>query len=161
MNRLGSLTVWVVVAGVLAGGMAFAQGPRGGPGGRGGRGEFGPGGLGIPLRQLNLTEAQKTQLQQIREQQRGDMESAMRKLAAARDAQRAAIESVPADEAKITSLTQDMTQAEVDVAIQTARLNTAIWGVLTQEQRAEWTKLRAERQAENGQRRERRDQPRN
>ena len=161
MNRLGSLTVWVVVAGVLAGGMAFAQGPRGGPGGRGGRGEFGPGGLGIPLRQLNLTEAQKTQLQQIREQQRDDMESAMRKLAAARDAQRAAIESVPADEAKITSLTQDMTQAEVDVAIQTARLNTAIWGVLTKEQRAEWTKLRADRQAENGQRRERRDQPRN
>ena len=153
MNRLGSLTVWVVVAGLLAGGMAFAQGPRGGPGGRGGRGEFGPGGLGIPLRQLNLTEAQKTQLQQIREQQRGDMESAMRKLAAARDAQRAAIESVPADEAKITSLTQDMTQAEVDAAIQTARVNTAIWGVLTAEQRAEVTKLRAERQSRGGERR--------
>ena len=161
MNRLGSLTVWVVVAGLLAGGMAFAQGPRGGQGGRGGRGEFGPGGLGLPLRQLNLTEAQRTQLQQIREQQRDEMESAMRKLAAARDAQRAAIENVPADEGKITSLTQDMTQAEVDVAIQTARLNTAIWGVLTKEQRAELTKLRAERQTQAGQRRDRRDQPRN
>jgi protein CpxP len=147
----------MVVAGLLATGVAFAQGPRGGPGGRGGRGEFGPGGLGIPLRQLNLTEAQQTQLQQIREQHRADMQSAMQKLAAAREAQRAAIESVPSDEAKITSLTQDMTQAEVDVAIQTARLNTAVWNVLTKEQRDRLTKLRAERQTRGGDRRERRN----
>ena len=141
-----SLTAGVVVAGLLTSAVAFAQGPRGGPGGRGGRGEIGPGGLGIPLRQLNLTEAQQTQLQQIREQHRDEMESARAKLAAARQAQRAAIESAPADEAKITSLTQDMTQAEVDVAIQTARLNTAILGVLTAAQREQLTKLRAERQ---------------
>ena len=144
MNRLRSLTVGMVVAGLLATGVAFAQGPRGGPGGRGRADGFGPG-LGLPLRQLNLTEPQQTQLQQIREQHRDEVESAMKKLAAARQAQRTAIESVPADEAKITSLTQDMTQAEVDVAIQTARLNTAIWGVLTAEQRAEVTKLRAKR----------------
>ena len=141
-----SLTAGVVVAGLLTSAVAFAQGPRGGPGGRGGRGDLGPGGLGIPLRQLNLTEAQQTQMQQIREQHRDEMESARTKLAAARQAQRAAIESVPADEAKITSLTQDMTQAEVDVAIQTARLNTAILGVLTAAQREQLTKLRAERQ---------------
>ena len=139
-----SVTTGVVVAGLVAGTVAFAQGPRGGPGGRG-RGEFGPGGLGIPVRQLNLTEAQQTQMQQIREQHRDEIESARTKLAAARQSQRAAIESVPADEAKITSLTQDMTQAEVDVAIQTARLNTAIWGVLTAVQREQLTKLRGER----------------
>ena len=40
-----SVTAGVVVAGLVAGTVAFAQGPRGGPGGRG-RGEFGPGGLG-------------------------------------------------------------------------------------------------------------------
>ena len=156
MGRFRSLTAAVAVVGLLAMGIvAFAQGPRGGPGGRG-RGEaFGAGGLGIPLRQLNLTEAQRTQLEQIRDQHRGDMETAMKKLAAARQLQRAAIESVPADEAKITSLTQDLTQAEVDVAIQSARLNTAVWGVLTEAQRAEVTKLRAERQTKAGERRER------
>jgi protein CpxP len=156
MGRFRSLTAGVAVVGLLATGLvAFAQGPRGGPGGRG-RGEaFGPGGLGIPLRQLNLTEAQRTQLEQIREQHRGDMQTAMKKLATARQAQRAAIESVPADEARITSLTQDLTPAEVDVAIQSARLNTAVWGVLTEAQRAEVTKLRAERQARGGERRER------
>jgi Spy/CpxP family protein refolding chaperone len=135
--------------------MVFAQGPRGGPGGRGRGDGFGPAGLGIPLRQLNLSEAQRTQLEQIRDQHRADMESAMKKLATARQAQRAAIESVPADEAKITSLTQDLTQAEVDVAIQTARLNTAVWNVLTEAQRTELTKLRAERQSRAGERQRR------
>jgi protein CpxP len=157
MNRFRSLTAGIAVVGLLATGVVFAQGPRGGPGGRGRGDGFGPGGLGIPLRQLNLTEAQRTQLEQIREQHRGDMENAMKKLATARQAQRAAIESVPADEAKITSLTQDLTQVEVDVAIQSARLNTAVWGVLTDAQKAEVTKLRAERQAKAGQRRERRN----
>jgi Spy/CpxP family protein refolding chaperone len=89
------------------------------------------------------------------------MEAAMKKLAAARQTQRAAIESVPADEAKITSLTQDLTQAEVDVAIQSARLNTAVWGVLTDAQRSQLTKLRAERQSKSGGRHERANQPRN
>jgi len=145
MIRVRVFTAGVVVAGLLASAVAFAQGPRGGPGGRG-RAEFGPGGLGLPLRQLNLTEAQQTQVQQIREQQRDEIESARTKLAAARQSQRAAIERVPADEAQITSLTQDMMQAEVDVAIQTARLNTAIWGVLTAAQRDQLTKLRSERQ---------------
>jgi periplasmic protein CpxP/Spy len=154
MDWFRSVTAGVVVAGLLAGTVAFAQGPR--AGGRG-RGEFSPGGLGIPVRQLNLTEAQQTQMQQIREQHRDEIESARTRLAAARQSQRAAIESVPADEAKITSLTQDMTQAEVDVAIQTARLNTAIWGVLTAAQREQLTKLRAERQTRVGERRERRN----
>jgi Spy/CpxP family protein refolding chaperone len=147
MSRFRSLTAGVAVVGLLATGIAFAQGPRGGPGGRGRGDGFGPGGLGIPLRQLNLTEAQRTQLEQIRDQHREDVQTSMQKLAAARHTQRAAIESIPADEAKITSLTQDLTQLEVDVAIQTARLNTAIWGVLTDTQKAELTKLRAERQA--------------
>lgn len=149
MTRFRSMTAGIAVIGLLATGVAFAQGPRGGPGGRGGRGGdgFGPGAPGIPLRQLNLTEAQRTQLEQIREQHRADMQAAMQKLAAARQAQRAAIETVPVDEAKIASLTQDLTQPEVDVAVQSARLNSAIWGVLTDAQKAEVTKLRTERQA--------------
>ena len=157
MNRFRSMTAGIAVIGLLATGIAFAQGPRGGPGGRGGRGGdgFGPGALGIPLRQLNLTEAQRTQLEQVREQHRTDVQAAMQKLAAARQAQRTAIETVPTDEAKIASLTQDLTQPEVDVAVQTARLNSAIWGVLTDAQKAEVTKRRAERQARASQRRER------
>lgn len=153
MVRLRSMTVGLSVIALLAAGVVtFAQGPRRGPGERG----FGPRGLGnIPLRQLNLTDAQRTQLQQIREQHRADLEAAMRKLAAARQAQRAAIESVPVDEAKITSLTQDLTPAEVEVAIQTARLNADVWNVLTDAQKAQVTKLRADRQARAAERQKR------
>ena len=155
MGRFRSVTAGVAVVGLLATGIVFAQGQRG-PGGRGRGDGFGPGGLGIPLRQLNLTEAQRTQLEQIRDQHRADMQAAMQKLATARDTQRAAIEKIPVDEARITSLTQDLTQAEVDVAIQSARLNAAIWGVLTDAQRTELTKLRADRQARAGDHRARR-----
>ena len=66
MGRFRSWTAGIAVIGLVATGMAFAQG-RGGPGGRGGRGDaFGPGGLGIPLRQLNLTDAQRTAIAEAR-----------------------------------------------------------------------------------------------
>jgi Spy/CpxP family protein refolding chaperone len=110
----------------------------------------------LPIRQLNLTEAQRTQLQDIRDRHRDAMRSAMTKLESARRAQEAAIEKVPADEARITSLTQDLTPAEVDVAIQRARLNTEMWSVLTPEQRDQVTKLRAERQQRLNERRQER-----
>ena len=142
MVRFRSFTAGVVVAGLLASTVAFAQGPRKGPGNR--RGELGAG-AGLPLRQLNLTEAQQTQLQQIREQHRADMESARTKLASARRAQQDAIQNAPSDEARITQLTQDLTEAEVAVAIQSARLNTAILGVLTAAQKEQLAKLRSER----------------
>ena len=87
MNRFRSLTAGVAVAGLLATGIAFAQGPHGGPGGRGRGVGFGPGALGVPLRQLNLTDTQRTQLEQIRDQHRADLQNAMQKLAAARQAQ--------------------------------------------------------------------------
>jgi Spy/CpxP family protein refolding chaperone len=55
----------VVFALLVAAGSVFAQG---GPRGRGGRGAFGPG--GGEFRGLNLTEAQRQQIQQFTEQYR-------------------------------------------------------------------------------------------
>lgn len=159
MVRFRSYTAGLVVVGLLATGVAYAQGPRGNRAGGPGRG--GPGGMGLPLAQLNLTEAQRTQVQEIRERHRDEIAAAMERLRSARAAQQSAIEKVPADEAQITSLTQDMTQAEVDVAIQTARLNTAIWSVLTPAQQSELTKLRADRQARMQERRQRSEPRRN
>ena len=60
------------------------------------------------------------------------------------------------NETLITSATQDMTQAQVEVAIQEARINADIWSVLTPEQQAKATKLRAERKAQMEQRRQER-----
>jgi periplasmic protein CpxP/Spy len=158
MNRLRWLTAAVAVVTLLAGGLVYAQGPRGGrPGGPGGRGPL----AGLPLRELQLTDAQQEQVRQIRSRHETQMRDAMTKLETARRAQQAAVQTVPADEAQITSLTQDMVQAEVDVAIQASRLNSEIWSVLTPDQQAQVKKLRAERQAQFEQRRENRQERRN
>ena len=153
MKRFHWMTAAVAVAALLAGGLVYAQGPRGGrPGGPGGRGPLG----GLPLRQLQLTDAQQEQVRQIRSRHETQMRDAMTKLETARRAQQKAVETVPADEAQITSLTQDMTQAEVDVAIQASRLNGEIWSVLTPDQQSQLKKLRADRQAQFEQRRQER-----
>jgi Spy/CpxP family protein refolding chaperone len=158
MNRFRWLTATVAVVALLAGGLVYAQGPRPGrPGGPGGRGALA--GLGLPLRELQLSDAQQEQVRQIRSRHVARVRDAMTRLDTARRAQQKAVETIPADEAQITSLTQDMVQAEVDVAIQASRLNSEIWTVLTSDQQAQLTKLRAERQAQFGQRRpERRSQ---
>jgi periplasmic protein CpxP/Spy len=152
MNRL-RWTAAVAVVALLAGGLVYAQGPRGGrPGGPGGRGPL----AGLPLRELQLTDAQQEQVRQIRSRHATQIRDAMTKLETARRAQQKAVETVPADEAQITSLTQDMVQAEVDVAIQASRLNSEIWSVLTADQQSQLKKLRADRQARFEQRRQER-----
>jgi Spy/CpxP family protein refolding chaperone len=145
----------VALVALLATSVAFAQGPRnGGIGGRGGRGGFGPGGPGLPLNELNLTDAQREQVRDIRARYGEQAQQFVKRLSAATEKQRQAIETLPVNETLITSATQDMTQAQVDVAIQEARLNADIWSVLTAEQQAQLTKLRADRQARLEQRRQ-------
>ena len=157
MKPLRWLTAAIAVVALLAGGLVYAQGPRGGrPGGPGGRGPL----AGLPLRELQLTDAQKEQVRQIRSRHQSQMRDAMTKLETARRAQQTAVQAVPADEAQITSLTQDMVQAEVDVAIQASRLNSELWSVLTPDQQAQLKKLREERQAQFGQRRDNRQRRR-
>lgn len=154
-----SLITGVAVVSLLATGVALAQGPRGG--GRGMGGPMGPGfGAGLVLGELNLTEAQREQVRQIRDRHRDETRSVADRLAAARDKQQKAVETIPPDEALITSLTQDMVQAEVDAALLQARLNAEVWAVLTPEQQAQATKLRAERQARMDQRRQQMQQRR-
>jgi Spy/CpxP family protein refolding chaperone len=124
-------------------------------------GPMGPGfGAGLVLGELNLTEAQREQVRQIRDRHRDETRSVADRLAAARDKQQKAVETIPPDEALITSLTQDMVQAEVDAALLQARLNAEVWAVLTPEQQAQATKLRAERQARMDQRRQQMQQRR-
>jgi periplasmic protein CpxP/Spy len=151
MFRFRSLATGVAAVALLATSVAFAQGPRGG--GRFG-GPGGPAPLGLEWRALNLTDAQREQVREIRERSREQMRAALQRLSEASDKQRQATETLPVNETLITSATQDMTQAQVEVAIQQARLNADVWSVLTPEQQAQATKLRAERKARLEQRRQ-------
>ena len=160
MNRFRSLAWGVALVALLATSVAYAQEPPGGGfGGRGGRG-FGPGGPGLALNELNLTDAQREQVREIRGRYREQIQTLSRRLGDLTAKQRQAIETVPVNETLITSATQDMTQAEVEVAVQEARINADIWSVLTPEQQAKATKLRAERKAQMEQRRQENQQRR-
>jgi periplasmic protein CpxP/Spy len=148
MNRFRSLTLATLLAGVVAAGAAYAQGPAPdgrGPGGRG-PGGFGRGG-GLPLRGLNLTDAQEQQVRTLTQQYREQNRAAGEKLRAAFDAQRNAVETVPVNEGLIRSTTQELAEAQTEAALQQARLHADIFALLTPEQQAQAKKLQAERQA--------------
>ena len=151
MNRFRSITVTAVLATVLAGGAALAQGP--GPGGRQGRGPgaFGAG-RGLPLRALSLSEAQREQVRTLTQQYRTQNRAAGDRLRTAMDAQRNAVATMPVNEELIRSTTRDLAEAQAEVAIQQARLQTEIFGLLTPEQQAEAKKLQADRVARSQQR---------
>jgi periplasmic protein CpxP/Spy len=142
MKRFRSLTLTAVLAALLAG-AAYAQAP--GPGGRG-RGPDGFGrDMGLPLRALNLTDAQEQQIRTLTQQSRQQNRAAFERLRTAMDAQRKAAATIPVNEALIRSTTQDLVEAQTEVAIQRARVQTEIFGLLTPEQQAEAKKLQTDR----------------
>lgn len=154
MNRIRSLATGVALAALLATSVAYAQGPRGGGPYGGGRGGRGPGGPGLALNQLNLTDAQREQVKEIRDRNRDQTQALVKRLDSAAAKQRDAVETLPVNETLITSTSQDLAQAQTEMAIQEARLNSEIWSILTPEQQAQATKLRAERKAQMEQRRQ-------
>ena len=158
MTRFRALTLTAVLAGLLAGGVAFAQGQgagrRGGPGGFGGPG--GPGGPGgLPLQALNLTEAQQDQIKQLTQQSRQQNQNVGEQLRSAMEAQRKAVETIPVDEGLIRSTTQTLVDAQTEMAIHQARLRSEIFTLLTPDQQAQVRKLQAERNQRAPQQRQR------
>jgi len=164
MNRFRAFALGAVVTALLAGGVAAAQGPgagrRGGPGGFGGPGPGGRGGPGgpggLPLQALNLTDAQQDQVKQLTQQFRDQNQSVGEQLRAAMEAQRAAVEKMPVDEGLIRSTTQALVDAQTEMAIQQARLQSEIFALLTPAQQDQLQKLKAEREARFEQQRQQR-----
>jgi protein CpxP len=157
MNRFRSLTLVAVLTTVLAAGAVYAQGPDGGRRGPGGRSGFGPGG-GLPLRALNLTDAQQEQVRTLTQQFRTQNHTAGERFRTAMDAQRKAVAAIPVNEQLIRSTTQELAEAQTEMAVQQARLQTEIFGLLTREQQAQAKTLQAERESRAQQRQQQRPQ---
>jgi Spy/CpxP family protein refolding chaperone len=100
---------------------------------------------GLPLRALNLTDAQRQQVQTLVQQSHEQNRDLMSQLRQARAARRAATEAVPLDEQAIRSTTQALVDAETNAAIARAKLRADIFALLTPEQQAQVGKLKAER----------------
>jgi Spy/CpxP family protein refolding chaperone len=157
MNRFHSVMAGALVAGLLLGGVASAQGPRGGgPGGppfgaagdAGGR--RGPGGRAggpaLALGALDLTDGQEQQIRDIRAQERDRMRQLDDRLRKAGEAQRGAIETVPLNEGAIRAATQALADVQADQAIQQAHVYNLIWAVLTPAQQSQAKSVRTQRE---------------
>ncbi|HTM02927.1 MAG TPA: periplasmic heavy metal sensor [Vicinamibacterales bacterium] len=169
MNRFRSLTAGVLVAGLFAGGVAFAQGPaasgrpagapafgRGGrPGGPGGRGD-----VGLPLPQLNLSDTQRQQIRDLVQLRLQDGKDVQDRLHAAQDAMRKATEALPINEGAIRAAAQTLSLAEADAAVQQARVRGEVFALLTPDQQAQAQKLQQDRDARVSARENRQEQRR-
>ena len=146
MNRLPFFFLTAALATLVTAGVVHGQSPdrRGGPGGRG---LGGPRAAGLPLAELNLSDEQRAQVRSLSEQYRTQAQAAGERLAAAKTAQRKAVETIPADEALIRSTTQELAEAQTEVAIHQAHLRGELFALLTPAQQAQVTRLLAEREA--------------
>jgi protein CpxP len=154
IRRFRSTIALTAGAALLAAGLGTAALAQDQEGRRGGRG-FGPGGPGrggFPLAQLELTDAQREQVRTVMQRHREDMRTVGQRLREAHEAQRAAVETVPVNEALIRSTTQTLANAQTDMALVQARIHSDVWGVLTPEQQAKAKELKAQRRASRGQR---------
>lgn len=149
------------------------MGPRGQMRRGGPRGPMGPGGPGGPLmgeflreaRALNLTDAQKNQLRSIAEARQAEAQATGQRVQAARQALNAAITSTTLNEGAVRQAAADLATVEADAAVLRSRVYHDAMAVLTGEQQAQLTQMRAQRQARMQQRaqqmRERVEQRRN
>jgi Spy/CpxP family protein refolding chaperone len=161
MKTLKSCVAGAAIAALLAGGATvLAQGPapgprRGGPAGPGGFGRGGGSGLDLPLRELNLTDAQQQQVKAIRDRHRDESQQLSERLRTALEEQRKAVETEPVNDSLIRQATQQLSDVEADIAVAQAHVRSEVMAVLTADQKAQLQKMQADRQAQAQQLRQR------
>jgi protein CpxP len=164
MNRVRKIVVAAGIVALVAGGGAalFAQGAsgRGGarPGGPGARGFD----AGFALGQLDLSDAQKTQVRDVVQRHRQQLQPTMQRLEEAMQAQRGAVNQVPVNEAAVRQAAASVASVQADLAVEQARLHADVWNILTpdQQEKAKQLEQQAQNRAQNRaqQRRQQRDQ---
>lgn len=155
MTRRFRLVFFAALVAALVGAAAlYAQGGAVGRGPGFGRWAGSPG-LMLPLRQLDLTDAQRTQVRQLVERHRSEVRPLMERLQTAAAAQRQAMEAALVDEGRIRTATEQLAQVQADLAVQRAHLQSEIVALLTPEQQQRLQQLRVAREAQMQQRRQR------
>jgi protein CpxP len=158
MNRMSRPIAVAAAAALLVTSLAagaLAQGGRG-PRGEGHRGF----GMGRGFAGLNLTDAQREQIRDIRQRHEAEMKEARAKVDTARAGHRQAVEAIPVDEGRIRATSQALAEAQADMAVLRARVHSEIFALLTPEQQAKAKELRAQRENRMKERRERMQQRR-
>jgi Spy/CpxP family protein refolding chaperone len=161
MDRVRKIVVTAGLVALMSGGAValFAQGAPGrGPGrdaaplGPGARRGFD---AGFALGQLNLSDAQKQQVRDITQRHRQQTQPTMQRLQQAMQAQRAAINQMPVNEAAVRDASAALAKVQADMAVEQARLHADIFNILTVEQQEKAKQLEQQAQARQQERRQR------
>ena len=88
----------------------------------------------LPLRGLDLTEAQQGQVKSIVDSHQAEFRAVNQKIGEARQAMRALLEADQIDESAIRAKSVEVAAAEADAAILQAKIRQEIFGILTAEQ---------------------------
>lgn len=159
--RKGLIAMTVVALTMTAVPLAMAQGGGGGRGGRGmGRGgpgaEFGR--MAFGLRQLDLSDAQRTQIRTIMQSRRDEFKALGEKARAARNRLQDAVRADSVNEEAIRTASGDLAQVQADIAVLRARVHQEVVATLTPEQQQQAKQLRAEAEKRRDERRQRMEQ---
>jgi Spy/CpxP family protein refolding chaperone len=98
--------------------------------------------LGRLARHLDLSDGQKAQIKSLAEAERERVKPFAEQLREAHQAWREATAKGQFNEAQVRALAQSQTQARVELTVSRARLQSAIYQVLTPEQRAKLEQMR-------------------
>src|SRR5258705_333139 len=135
MDRVRKIVLTAGLVAAMSGGAValFAQGGPGrgagplGPGGPGGPGRFA---AGFALGQLDLSDAQKQQVQNIMQRHREQSRTTMDRMQQAMLAQRSAINAVPVNEALVRSASANLAAVQADMAVEEVLVHTEILSTL-------------------------------
>ena len=100
--------------------------------------------FGLPLRELELTDAQREQVKAIMESHRDEQKAAGDKMMAARKALHEAIAAETFNEAAIRAAAGEVGAAEADAAVLQAKIHGEVFAILTPEQVKKAKELRTE-----------------
>ncbi len=147
----------IAVLGMFAAVAAAVSQPLEGRG-RSGRmmcGPGGPGGMGLPLGRLDLSEDQRAQVRNVMEQNQAALREAEGRVRAARGALSEAVNADVFNEGAIRAVANELGLAEGEAAIQRAYVRGQIWQLLTPDQQAAALEAQAEFDERRDHRRER------
>jgi Spy/CpxP family protein refolding chaperone len=141
---------------------AWGRGQRGGDGGGGGRHQGGGRGMkggfgGHFAEKLNLTDAQKAQMQQIATRYRETAKAQRQQQRGNRDGGFDAFNGGTFNEAEVRAAAQARANARVEMEVQHARMMSEMYAVLTAEQKAQLASERQQREQKRQERRARRN----
>jgi len=148
-SKITKIAVFGTLAIALVIGVTFAVAEGGPEGmhhhGMGMRGEFGHG-MGFPMRGLNLTDDQRTQMKQIFQNEKGNIHPLMQQEFQAHQQMMALITSGSFDEAKATALATQEAQTHIQMQVEHAKIAAQMYQLLSSDQKAKVADMMAKHQ---------------